>query len=167
MPFADPVVDAGQPCLEVREDEMDDGQKLVGHFGIAAFGNGVVIVTALAQVGVTAPVVRDDQRPRNNRAIDKSAKRFGASVSGDRQPHAPRIAPIVSLVPCGSRLAMAPSTAQATRTLWCMPRSSPRVRPPIQVSSTSTCSFARPPMRSWRGRTIPARSLWRIWKAVS
>src|SRR5208282_6710360 len=66
MPFADPVVDAGQPCLEVREDEMDDGQKLVGHFGIAAFGNGVVIVTALAQVGVTAPVVRDDQRPRNN-----------------------------------------------------------------------------------------------------
>src|SRR5271165_7087020 len=107
MPFADPVMDAGQPCLEICEDEMDDGQKLVGHFGITTFGNGVVIVTALAQVGVTAPVVRDDQRPRSDRAIDKSAKRFGASVSGDRQPHAPRIAPIVSLVPRGSRLAMA------------------------------------------------------------
>src|SRR5208337_2940797 len=66
---------------------MDDGQKLVGHFGITTFGNGVVIVTAtLAQVGVTAPVVRDDQRPRSDRAIDKSAKGFGASVSGDRQP---------------------------------------------------------------------------------
>src|SRR5271165_4101048 len=99
MPFADPVMDAGQPCLEICEDEMDDGQKLVGHFGITTFGNGVVIVTA--------PVVRDDQRPRSERAIDKSAKRFGASVSGDRQPHAPRIAPIVSLVPRGSRLAMA------------------------------------------------------------
>src|SRR5271154_6465300 len=107
MPFADAVMDAGQPCLEICEDEMDDGQKLVGHFGITTFGNGVVIVTALAQVGVTAPVVRDDQRPRSDRAIDKSAKGFGASVSGDRQPHAPRIAPIVSLVPRGSRLAMA------------------------------------------------------------
>src|SRR5208337_68694 len=32
----------------------------------------------------------------------QSAKGFGASVSGDRQPHAPRIAPIVSLVPRGS-----------------------------------------------------------------
>ena len=95
VPFADPVMDAGQPCLEICEDEMDDGQKLVGHFGITTFGNGVVIVTALAQVGVTAPVVRDDQRPRSDRAIDKSAKGFGASVSGDRQPHAPRIAPIV------------------------------------------------------------------------
>ena len=55
MPFADPVMDACQPCLEICEDEMDDGQKLVGHFGITTFGNGVVIVTALAQVGVTAP----------------------------------------------------------------------------------------------------------------
>ena len=83
MPFADPVIDAGQPCLEICEDEMDNGQKLVGHFGITAFGNGVVNVTALAQVGVTAPVVRDDQRPRSDRAIDKSAKGLGASVSGD------------------------------------------------------------------------------------
>jgi len=40
MPFADPVMDAGQPCLEICEDEMDDGQKLVGHFGITTFGNG-------------------------------------------------------------------------------------------------------------------------------
>ena len=107
MPFAHPVMDAGQPCLEICEDEMDDEQKLVGHFGITHIGNGVVIVTALAQVGVTTPVVRDDQRPRSNHAIDKSAKGFGASVSGDRQPHAPRITPIVSLVPRGSRLAMA------------------------------------------------------------
>src|SRR5271166_5018575 len=39
MPFADPVMDADQPCLEICEDEMDDGQKLVGHFGITTFGN--------------------------------------------------------------------------------------------------------------------------------
>ena len=107
MPFADPVMNANQPRLEIREDEMDDRQELLGHLGIPAFSNGVVIIAALAQVGITAPVVRDDQRPRSDHAIDKSAKGFGASVSGDRQPHAPRIAPIVSLVPRGSRLAMA------------------------------------------------------------
>src|SRR3974377_1415761 len=69
--------------LRFAKTRLDDGQKLVGHFGIPPFGKGVVIVTALAQVGVTAPVVRDDQRPRSDRAIDKSAKGFGASVSGD------------------------------------------------------------------------------------
>src|SRR3974377_2213753 len=103
--------------LRFAKTRLDDGQKLVGHFGITTFGNGVVIVTALAQVGVTAPVVRDDQRPRSDRAIDKSAKGFGASVSGDRQPHAPRIAPIVSLVPRGSRLARAPPGGAGAHTL--------------------------------------------------
>src|SRR5208337_4127131 len=75
MPFADPVMDADQPCLEICEDEMDDGQKLVGH-----------------------------------------SFRLSRAVPG---------------------LRWRTSTAQATRTLWCTPRPSPRVRPPIQVSSTS------------------------------
>ena len=61
---ADPVMDTYQPRLEISEDEMDDGQELFGHFGIATFGNGVVIVAAFSQAGVTAPIVRDDQRPR-------------------------------------------------------------------------------------------------------
>lgn len=61
----------------------------------------------LAQARVAAPIVRDDQRPRSDGATHKSAKRFGASVSGDCQPNAPRIAPIPSLVLRGSRLSMA------------------------------------------------------------
>ena len=160
-------MDAGQPCLEICEDEMDDGQKLLGHFGITAFGNGVVIVTALAQAGVTAPIVRDDQRPRNDGAIDKSAKRFGSSVSGDRQPHAPRIAPIVSLVPRGSRLAMAYLDGAGDQNLV------------VHASAFAACAAADPgfvhfdvfvratPDTILVRRTIPARSLWRIWKAVS
>src|SRR5208283_4996665 len=71
------------------------------------FGNSVVIVAASPQVGVTTPIVRNDQRPRSDGATDKSTKRFGASICGDRQPDAPRIAPILSLVLRGSRLAMA------------------------------------------------------------
>ena len=74
---------------------------------IPTFGNGVVIVAALAQARVAAPIVCDDQRPRSDGATHKSAKRFGASVSGDRQPNAPRIAPIPSLVLRGSGLSMA------------------------------------------------------------
>src|ERR1700751_1116048 len=107
---ADPVMDTDQPRLEIGEDEMADGQELLGHFGIPTFGNGgigVVIVAALSQTCVAAPIVCDDQRPRSNGATHKSAKRFGASVSGDCQPNAPRIAPIPSLVLRGSRLSMA------------------------------------------------------------
>jgi len=33
MLWADPVMDTDQPRLEIGEDEMDDGQKLLGHFG--------------------------------------------------------------------------------------------------------------------------------------
>ena len=67
----------------------------------------MVIVTVLAQAGITAPIVRDDQRPWDDGAIDKPAKQFGASVGGYCQPNASRIAPISALVLRGSRLTMA------------------------------------------------------------
>ena len=56
---ADAVVDAVQPRFEVREDEMDDRQELLGHLRVAAFGNRVVIVTPLPQAGIAAPVIGD------------------------------------------------------------------------------------------------------------
>ncbi len=90
MPFADPVMDAGQPCLEICEDEMDDGQKLVV---------GVVIVTALAQVGVTAPVVRSTspERPRH-RQIREGIWRFG-----QRRPPAARAPHSAHRIACPAR----------------------------------------------------------------
>src|SRR5580693_2999020 len=114
---ADPVMDTDQPRLEISEDEMDDGQELLGYFGIAAFGNGMVIVAAFPQAGVTAPIVRDDQRPRSDGAIDKPTKRFGATVSGNCQPNAPRIAPILSLILRGSRVPMAHLNGAGDRNL--------------------------------------------------
>jgi hypothetical protein len=78
----------------------------------------VVIIAALAQAGVAAPIIRDDQGPRRHGAIDESAKRFGAAVSGDGQPNAARIAPILPLVLRGPGFRWRTSTAQATRTLW-------------------------------------------------
>ena len=58
---ADPVMDADQPRLEVGEDQMDDRQELLDHLWISACGNSVVIIAALAQAGVAAPIIRDDQ----------------------------------------------------------------------------------------------------------
>jgi hypothetical protein len=37
-------MNAREPGLQVREDEMDNGQKLFGDFRIAAFGDRVVII---------------------------------------------------------------------------------------------------------------------------
>ncbi len=44
MLCANAVMGAEQPRLEVSEYEMDHGQEIVGHFRIAAFGNGLVVV---------------------------------------------------------------------------------------------------------------------------
>src|ERR1019366_6499276 len=87
MLWADPVMDTAQPRLEIGEDEMDDGQKLLGHFGIPTCGNGVVIITVLAQAGVTAPIVRDDQRRRRSGRGDRTGR--GA-------------APRIGMIACGA-----------------------------------------------------------------
>src|SRR5664279_2808082 len=98
MLCADPVMNTDQPRLEISEDEMDDGQELLGHFGIATFGNGVVIVAALPQAGITAPIVRDDQRSRSNGALDKSTERLGAAIGSDRQPDSSGVPAILPLI---------------------------------------------------------------------
>lgn len=38
MLMADTVMDAIEPGLEVGEDQVNDRQKILGHFGVAAFG---------------------------------------------------------------------------------------------------------------------------------
>jgi hypothetical protein len=104
MQYVDSVMCSDQPRLEIGEDEMDDGQELLGRLGLPILGNGVVIVAARAQTGVTAAIVREDQRLRSDGTIDKSTQRFRASVSGDCQSNAARITPILSLVLRGSGL---------------------------------------------------------------
>src|SRR5271166_5185668 len=109
-------MDTAQPRLEICADKMSDRQELLGHFGIPTFGDGVVIVASLPQTGITVPIVGDDQRPRSDGAINKFTKRSGASVSGDRQPNAPRIAPIFSLVLRGAMRKNSPVTPQCRQT---------------------------------------------------
>jgi hypothetical protein len=69
---ADAVMDAVQPRLQVREDEMANRQEFLGHLWIAAFGNRVMIIPPLAQAGISAPVIGDDQSAGYDGSLDKS-----------------------------------------------------------------------------------------------
>ena len=65
---ADAVMAADQPSLEVGEYEMDDRQEILGHFRIATFGNGVVVVpaTSMPVMALLAGFVRRSPRkPRS------------------------------------------------------------------------------------------------------
>ena len=42
------VVDAVRPGLQIGEDEVDHRHELFGNFGVAAFGNCMVVVAPLA-----------------------------------------------------------------------------------------------------------------------
>ena len=80
------VVNAVEPSLQITEDEVDDRHELLGQLGVAAFGNGVMVISLLPQATVAAPVVGDDQRPRHNGALDESPQGTGAAVGSDGDP---------------------------------------------------------------------------------
>lgn len=42
------VVDAVEPGLQIGEDKVDYRHELLGDFGIAAFGNWMIVVAPLA-----------------------------------------------------------------------------------------------------------------------
>src|SRR5271166_2410075 len=102
---ADAVVDAVEPGLQIGEDEVDHRHELFGHFGVAAIGNCMVVVASLAQTGIAAPIVGDDQRAWHDGTLDKATQGIGAAVDG--QSHSTGIAAILPLVLCRARLPVA------------------------------------------------------------
>jgi hypothetical protein len=77
---------------------MDHGHEIVGYLRIAALGNGLMVVAALAQSGVAAPIVCDDERPWSNIVLNKSTERTGTSIWGDGEPNAPSVSASLPLV---------------------------------------------------------------------
>ena len=71
MLMADTVMDADEPRFQIGEDEMDDRQIVLGNLWVAALGNGKVFIPALAEAGISTPIVSDGQRPRSNGALIK------------------------------------------------------------------------------------------------
>src|SRR5450432_233433 len=92
------VVDAVEPGLQVGDDEVDHRHELFGNFGITAFSNRMVVVAPLAQAGIAAPIVGDDQRTRHYGILDKAGQGLGAAVGYNDQSHSPGIATVLSLV---------------------------------------------------------------------
>ena len=106
MLMADTVMDADEPRFQIGEDEMDDRQIVLGNLWVAALGNGKVFIPALAEAGISTPIVSDGQRPRSNGALHEPTKQVGAPIGYYGEPDTPGIASVLSLVLRGSRFPM-------------------------------------------------------------
>ena len=107
MLMTDAVMSPHQPSLQIREDEVDDRQILVGNPRVTALGDGEVLVPALSEIGVAGPVVGNDHGVWRNRSLNEAAKRLRATVRHDGEPDSPRIPFAFALVELGARLALA------------------------------------------------------------
>ena len=107
MLMADTVMDADEPRFQIGEDEMDDRQIVLGNLWVEPHsGNGKVFIPALAEAGISTPIVSDGQRPRSNGALHEPTKRVGAPIGYYGEPDTPGIASVLSLVLRGSRFPM-------------------------------------------------------------
>jgi len=104
---ADAVMGAVEPGFQVREDQVDNRHELFSDLGIAAFGNGVMIVAELSEAAITAPVVADDQCARCNGALDEPTQRVGTTVGHDGQSDPPGVTTILALILRGAGFAVA------------------------------------------------------------
>ena len=133
MLMADTVMDADEPRFQIGEDEMDDRQIVLGNLWVAALGNGKVFIPALAEAGISTPIVSDGQRPRSNGALHEPTKRVGAPIGYYGEPDTPGIASVLSLVLRGSRFPMTNLDGTSDENLVVDSRPSPR------VPSTNPC----------------------------
>ena len=85
---------------------MDDRQIVLGNLWVAALGNGKVFIPALAEAGISTPIVSDGQRPRTTALSTNPTKRVGAPIGYYGEPDTPGIASVLSLVLRGSRFPM-------------------------------------------------------------
>ena len=101
---ADPVMDAVDPGLQVGENQVDDRQEFLRDLRVSAFGDCVVVRSALSEASIAAPVVGDDQRSGSGGVFDESAERMSATVGDDSETNTPRGATVFPIVAFGSRL---------------------------------------------------------------
>ena len=87
MLVANAVVDTDQPRLQVGENQMDDRQALLGNLWITTLGNSEVLIAALTEASIAAPIVSNDQRSRRDGALDEPTERLGATVEHDGGLH--------------------------------------------------------------------------------
>ena len=82
MLVANAVVDTDQPRLQVGENQMDDRQVLLGNLWITTLGNSEVLIAALTEASIAAPIVSNDQRSRRDGALDEPTEELYPKVDG-------------------------------------------------------------------------------------
>ena len=141
---------------------MDDRQVLLGNLWITTLGNSEVLIAALTEASIAAPIVSNDQRSRRRRCsrrTHRATRRYGrARRRAERVRHSVRLSGCRAWCPAFDD---APPMAQGNENLvvntTALPHAfarQPRFRP------TSTWFLGCPPILSWLGRTMPERSLW-------
>src|SRR5271167_3291256 len=103
---ADPMVDAVDPGFQVSEDQVADRQEVLNNLRVCTFGDGVVFEPTLAEAGISAPIVGNDQRSWSDGVFDEAAERIGATVGDNDQTNTSRVAAVFAIVEFGSRLAV-------------------------------------------------------------
>src|SRR5208283_4556559 len=103
---ADPVMDAVDPGLQVGKDQVDDRQEFFCDLRVTAFGDCVVVKSALSEASIAAPVVGDDQRSGSDGVFDESAERMSTTVGDDSETNTSGVATVFPIVEFGSRLAV-------------------------------------------------------------
>ncbi len=104
---ADAVVGASQPCFEIGEHEMDDGQKGFRDFHVAPLRDGGMTISAFPKRRITAPIVGNNGGTRHHGAFDEACQRLGASVRHHGEADAPSVTPGLSFVEAAGTLVLA------------------------------------------------------------
>src|SRR5271169_6411205 len=99
---ADAVVDAVEPQVF----KLEKTRWIIG-MNCSATSGSPHFEAPLAQAGIAAPIVGDDQRAWHDGTLDKATQGIGAAVSSDGQSHSTGIAAILPLVLCRARLPVA------------------------------------------------------------
>ena len=87
---------------------MDDRQILLSNLRVTALGDGKVLVPALGEVGIAAPVISNDHRLWHNRSLNEATKRLCATIWwSDGESDSPRISDALPPVELGTRSALA------------------------------------------------------------
>jgi hypothetical protein len=77
---ADAVVTALQPGFQVAENQMDDGQIVLGDRRIVSLDNWQMFVSPLLQRGIARRTIGEDHRTRCYGAFDEADKRLGRTI---------------------------------------------------------------------------------------
>ncbi len=102
---ADAVVNATEPCFEIGEHEVNDGQEGLGNLHVTTFSDGGMKISSLSERRLTAPVVGDGDAWRND-ALDEATQLFGTSVWHHREPNTSGVPPSPALVEAATGLAV-------------------------------------------------------------